>query len=398
VVVNLPIDKYAQFVTIYVLINSIKISYMHQRFFRYSAVFAVILAISALAASVRAEAVQNDSSVGINTNSVSEEAQSSFAPTSTPTNDPATEEESGTGITTNVSDEETQDSGTGIDTNSSSEDTQDEDTGINTNPVSEETQDGDTGIDTNPVSEETQDGSDPDDNGGDTPNGGNGDDDDDTDTVDDGDDDRSSTGGGRRFLGGGRGGAEEINGNEPVVIAPIAGCTYLAEYMRYGAANNPFEVHKLQVFLKNYENLDVDITGIFDSKTLAAVNQFQQKYVNEIMGPWGASIPSGQVYITTVNKINEIFCNNPMALTAEQLAIIAAYKNRQDAITLAQGGTRDRSEVNGGDTAGDDTDTSSEDDGENGEEGDNQSASAATSFTEKIKNFFKRIFDFIFKR
>lgn len=112
-------------------------------------------------------------------------------------------------------------------------------------------------------------------------------------------------------------------------INPLIGgaCTYLNDYLKIDRANNPAEVTKLQIFLKNTEKIDVDATGIFDTKTFEGVKAFQAKYLTEVMGPWGVTTPTGQVWYTTKKKINEIYCKAPFALTAEQLAQINAYKN-----------------------------------------------------------------------
>ncbi|MDE2188492.1 MAG: peptidoglycan-binding protein [Patescibacteria group bacterium] len=96
--------------------------------------------------------------------------------------------------------------------------------------------------------------------------------------------------------------------------------------LKFGVTNNKDQVVALQIFLKDSEKLNVDITGIFDQKTLAAVSAFQQKYVVDIMGPWGSRTPSGEVYITTKNKINELACAKPIALTAAEQDIIASYR------------------------------------------------------------------------
>lgn len=135
---------------------------------------------------------------------------------------------------------------------------------------------------------------------------------------------------------GSRGGRSR-NRTTPVVATTLpiltaintSDCPYLNSYMRFGVENDKTDVTKLQIFLKNSEGLNVDINGIFDQKTLDAVNAFQAKYVEETMAPWGATIPSGQVFYTTKNKINELVCKTPIKLTAEQLAFIEAYKTGQ---------------------------------------------------------------------
>lgn len=99
--------------------------------------------------------------------------------------------------------------------------------------------------------------------------------------------------------------------------------------MQFGANNNGAQVALLQAFLKNSQGFDVNVTGLFDAQTLAAVRAFQTKYLADTMGPWGANQSSGYVYITTTKKINEIACNSPLTLSAADMAIINAYKAAQ---------------------------------------------------------------------
>lgn len=96
--------------------------------------------------------------------------------------------------------------------------------------------------------------------------------------------------------------------------------------MEIGRDNDPVQVAKIQAFLKNTQESDVDVTGTFDQKTEDAVRAFQEKYMSDIMGPWGATQTSGNVYITTVKKVNELACARPLSLTTDELATIEAYK------------------------------------------------------------------------
>ena len=113
-------------------------------------------------------------------------------------------------------------------------------------------------------------------------------------------------------------------------------CPLITSYMQFGANNNGAQVALLQAFLKNSQGFSVDVTGLFDQKTLAAVRAFQTKYLADTMGPWGATQSSGYVYITTSKKINEIACNSPLTLSAADMVIINAYKNAQ---TVGTAGT-----------------------------------------------------------
>ena len=113
-------------------------------------------------------------------------------------------------------------------------------------------------------------------------------------------------------------------------------CTIVTGNMRYGANNNINEVVALQNFLKNVEKLNVDVNGIFDLKTQNAVIAFQNKYSDVVLAPWGLRSGTGYVYITTIKKINQIACNQPLTLNASELAIINSYKNRtQGAATIS---------------------------------------------------------------
>jgi len=99
--------------------------------------------------------------------------------------------------------------------------------------------------------------------------------------------------------------------------------------MSLGGTNNAAEVAKVQAFLKNTEGSDVDVTGIFDAKTDAAVRAFQNKYSTEVLAPWNVSAPTGVIYITTAKKINALACNSAMNLTPAEIAIINSYVNAQ---------------------------------------------------------------------
>jgi hypothetical protein len=117
-----------------------------------------------------------------------------------------------------------------------------------------------------------------------------------------------------------------------IIASTAASCNYLSSYLKIDGDNDSNEVTKLQAFLKNIENINVDINGKFDDKTFEGVKVFQAKYIEETMAPWGSRTPSGQVFFTTKKKINEVYCKSSFALTAEQLAQINSYKNN-----LAQG-------------------------------------------------------------
>ncbi|MDE1974916.1 MAG: peptidoglycan-binding protein [Patescibacteria group bacterium] len=96
--------------------------------------------------------------------------------------------------------------------------------------------------------------------------------------------------------------------------------------LKMGLANDRTQVAKLQAFLKDSQHLSVTVSGTFDQATEQAVEAFQKKYLSDIMGPWGATKASGVAYITTIKKINEIACAEPLTLDAKELSVIDAYK------------------------------------------------------------------------
>jgi hypothetical protein len=173
-------------------------------------------------------------------------------------------------------------------------------------------------------------------------------------------------------------------------IFTATSCNYISSYLRFGDQNNSAQVTKLQSFLKNIEKLDLDVSGVFDIKTLNAVKVFQEKYANEVLFPWGMVLPSGYVYYTTKDKINEIYCKTTFNLTPAQLADITAFKNAKLEREENQeiGTTTDISPT--GST------TTQESSSEIGLSGKDSQAAATinTGFANKIWNFIKWLFGY----
>ncbi len=93
------------------------------------------------------------------------------------------------------------------------------------------------------------------------------------------------------------------NTDIPFICEPYL-TNHLDEYNK-----NYNEVVKLQSFFKKYEGYNYLIPdGQFDSYTIKAINQFQEKYTSEILEPWGLKLGTGNVYSTTLKKINQIYC------------------------------------------------------------------------------------------
>ena len=117
----------------------------------------------------------------------------------------------------------------------------------------------------------------------------------------------------------------ELTRAPDVVVGGV--CEYLKEYMRLGINNNPAEVTKLQLFLKNFEGFtDLAVTGFFDITTDRAVRSFQDKYKSDVLDPWDLPGNTGYVYYTTKKKINEIYCQRAFPLNTTQLAEIASFR------------------------------------------------------------------------
>ncbi len=135
--------------------------------------------------------------------------------------------------------------------------------------------------------------------------------------------------------GGGGGGSNSRSGDflvQPVPAPQVLGevfeqCQFLIHYLHIDWDNDPYEVQKLQAFLKHFEGFsDLPVTGFFDQQTFDAVVKFQERYFGEILEPWGHEAGTGFVYITTSKKINEIVCQTDFPLTAPQLLEIAEFR------------------------------------------------------------------------
>ncbi len=84
---------------------------------------------------------------------------------------------------------------------------------------------------------------------------------------------------------------------------------YLTSYIKYGSNNNPNEVKKLQRFLREYEHFEqIEHTGIYDLNTKNAVIEFQERYLSDILAPWGTKKATGYVFQTTKRAINKLHC------------------------------------------------------------------------------------------
>ncbi len=157
-------------------------------------------------------------------------------------------------------------------------------------------------------------------------------------------------GGGGSSSGGGGGGNGPIvgsiggGGNGPIVPNPAPNsCYYLYDYLRKDFNNNPVEVRKLQIFLRDLEGFStVQITGIYDDQTIVALDAFQERYMADILTPWGHTKATSYTYILTKKKVNEIYCKMAFPVTPQQQLEIDTFRHfleslKSNNITLPDG-------------------------------------------------------------
>lgn len=100
--------------------------------------------------------------------------------------------------------------------------------------------------------------------------------------------------------------------------------TWISGYIRSGQENDPSDVRNLQIFLNSFEGNNLEVTSVYDAPTVEAVKNFQVKYSDDVLAPWQITQPTGFVYVTTRQKINERFCgpDATFPLTAPEEQII----------------------------------------------------------------------------
>lgn len=140
---------------------------------------------------------------------------------------------------------------------------------------------------------------------------------------DDDDDERGRSGrsGSRRSSGGSSNDDGEVlgvtfgQGGDP--FGALLNCpASINAYIKYGVANNSSEVIKLQNFLNDEVSAGLLVNGVYDLDSVAAVNEFQLKYNDEILQPWADigllptdMTPTGYFYKTTSRWANSLLCN-----------------------------------------------------------------------------------------
>lgn len=129
--------------------------------------------------------------------------------------------------------------------------------------------------------------------------------------------------------GGGGGGGGSRSGGRIAVPEPYTCGILLHKFIKYGQANDRLEVIKLQIFLRVFEGFtNLRVTGVYDLPTYRAVEIFQKRYSQDVLGPWGITDSTGYVFITTRLAINNIFCGRS---TANDLDLRNFYREYEEA-------------------------------------------------------------------
>jgi hypothetical protein len=113
--------------------------------------------------------------------------------------------------------------------------------------------------------------------------------------------------------------------------SPTCG-VWIHDFLRYGSENNPAEVRNLQLFLNVFESAGLSVNGVYDLETKSAIENYQRRYTDEILAPWGITEPTGYVYLTTRKKVNEQYCGSlrTFPLTPAEEEIIASSRQQVD--------------------------------------------------------------------
>lgn len=201
----------------------------------------------------------------------------------------------------------------------------------------------------------------------------------------------------------GRGGGDTTLGR--VLGASTDTCEqYLTETITPGRNNNPAEVIRLQEFLNSFEGYNLELTGVYDVATQNAVGNFQEKYDDNVLAPWGLDSRTLNVYYTTRKTVNEIYCKWAVAFPLSQTeqseidwfrGLGLAY--RQNGGNSAATPTSNEGNNNGGENgqASDQSDDNTETANQEDSNGNSQAANAISGnggFFAGIWNWFMGLF------
>jgi len=112
--------------------------------------------------------------------------------------------------------------------------------------------------------------------------------------------------------------------DEAVVCQP-----YLKSRLSPKKKNQPAEVKKLQEFLKEEGFSKVKISGVYDQATTLAVKSFQESYSADILAPLGLKSGTGNALEVTLQKINELSCEQTKRAAMFKLTFKYGAQNSQ---------------------------------------------------------------------
>ena len=93
--------------------------------------------------------------------------------------------------------------------------------------------------------------------------------------------------------------SQDIASCEDLIVTPI----------RLWNENDSGDVKDLEDFLNAFEWESLEVNWVYEQADFEAVKRFQLKYAADILTPWWIENPTGYVFRTTTEKINEIYCN-----------------------------------------------------------------------------------------
>ncbi len=185
--------------------------------------------------------------------------------------------------------------------------------------------------------------------------------------------------------GGGGGGGSVLGTSTPAYLEGVTSCDmYLTDFLKKGGENKLEQVQRLQDVLKK-DGFEVEVNGVFDDTTHAAVLAFQGKYAEKILMPWGLTSPTGFVYLTTRKQVNEIYCEGKeFPLSTDEQSIVETGK---------VGGTVQTAAVRAIAPALKAPAAPVENAGDDKGEGQREDAGVVTLPSNRISDFFRRMFD-----
>lgn len=80
---------------------------------------------------------------------------------------------------------------------------------------------------------------------------------------------------------------------------------FLTRPIKFGAKNNVNDVMLLEKYLNTYENANIPVDGIYSQEDFNLVVKWQEKWGEDILGPWGITKGTGYVFMTSLAKIRK---------------------------------------------------------------------------------------------